>query len=83
MCHILLDNVSMDDVIKVFGSHKIFNDDDLAVMLLAPSEYLKKQVLLECLHRLRLAMWLMICDILESIKSVRYIGIQLRNGMEI
>ena len=67
----------MDNVFKLFYFHKIFTTDDLEVISFTPSEYLKKQILLQYL---KLSMWPMICDLLHNIKSMRHIGSHLRDG---
>ena len=75
LCHILLDKVSIDDVITLFYSHKLFTDDDLKVISFTPSEYLKRQFLLRSLRYLKLTFWLIICDIMDE-----HVGSQLRDG---
>ena len=80
LCHILLDNVPTDDIVKIFSSHKLLTDEDMEVISFAPSEYLKMQFLFQYLQNLKLTMWLMICDILHNTKSMKHIGSQLNDG---
>lgn len=81
LCHILLDKMPMDDIVKYFSSHSLITDDDLLVISFAPSEYLKSQLLLKCLQHLRLSVWLMIRDILHNTKSIKQVISQLMDGM--
>ena len=80
MYHILLDNIPVDDIGKIFNSHNVLTNDDLEVMSYAPSEYLKKQFVLQTLHRLKLCVWIMICDVLENTKFKDSVGNLLRDG---
>ena len=80
MYHILLDNIPVDDIGKIFNSHNVFTNDDLEVMSYAPSEYLKKQFVQQTLHRLKLSVWIMICDVLENTKFMGSVAILLRDG---
>ena len=75
LCHILLDKVSIDDVVTLFCSHKVFTDDDLKVISFTPSEYLKRQFVLRSLQSFKLIFWLKICDIMDE-----RVGSQLRDG---
>ena len=80
MYHILLDNIPVDDIGKIFNSHNVFTNDDLEVISYAPSEYLKKQFVQQTLHRLKLSVWTMICDILENTKFMGSVTNLLRDG---
>ena len=80
MYQILWDNLPVENIIKFFSNHTLFTDDDLDVISFAPSEYLKNQLLLRYLQRLKLSMWSKICDILHNTKSLRHVGSQLMNG---
>ena len=70
----------MDDIVKLFVAHKIFNENDEEVILFAPSEHLKNQYLLECLWHFNLSVWSVICDILVKTTSMTYVGHQLLEG---
>lgn len=80
MCHVLLDNIPVDEIIKLFSSHEVPIKDDLDMLSFAPSEHLKKQLLIGCLRHLKFSTWLMICDILHNIESKRSIFSQQING---
>ena len=80
MYHILLDNIPMDDIGKMFSSRKIFTNDDLEVISFTPSEYLKRQFVLQTLQCLKLSVWIMICDVLDNTKFKSSVGSQLRYG---
>ena len=80
MYHILLENISADHTVKLFITHKILDDDDIAVISFAPSEYLKKEFLFRCLWYLKLSVWPLICDVLHNIKSMRHVSSQLAEG---
>ena len=80
MYHILLDNIPMDDIGKMFSSHNIFTNDDLEVISFTPSEYLKRQFVLQILQCLKLSVWILICDVLENTKFMSSVGSQLRHG---
>ena len=80
LSHILLNNLTLNDVIELFNSQKSLTDDDLEVILFSPSEYLKKQLLFGYALQLRLNVWLKICDVVHSIKSLKHISGQLMNG---
>ena len=80
LCRILLNQLSTDSIVQLFSSHKIFTDDDLAVISFSPSEYLKSQLLLDNLQHFKLIMWIKICDIMCNDKSLEHIGSQLRDG---
>lgn len=78
--YILLDNIPVNDVIKLFNSFKLLTNDDLQVILFCASEYLKKQLLLGYLQRVKLSAWAAICDNLNNTTSTRRVGSQLMNG---
>ena len=80
MCHILLSSVPVDNIVKLFKSHKILTDDDIEVILFASSEYLKKKVLLSLLLYLKVPTWLIICDVLHNAESTRHVGDKLKDG---
>ena len=75
LCGILLDKVSIDNIVTLFHSHKFITDDDLEVISFIPSEYLKRQILLRGLRYYKLVLWLQICDIVDE-----HVGSQLREG---
>ena len=70
----------MDDIGKMFSSHSIFTNNDLEVISFTPSEYLKRQFVLQILQCLKLSVWILICNVLENNKFVSSIGSQLRHG---
>ena len=70
----------MDHICKMFNSRKIFTNDHLEVISFTPSEYLKRQFVLQTLQCLKLSVWLMICDVLENTKFMSRVGSQLRDG---
>ena len=70
----------MDDIGKMFSSRNIFTNDDLEVISFTPSEYLKRQFVLQTLQCLKLSVWSMICDVLENTKFMSRVGSQLRDG---
>ena len=76
----LLDKLSMDDLVKLFIMHKILNEDDEKVILFAPSEYLKNQFLLEYLWHLKLSVWSVISNIFVNTTSMTHVGNQLIEG---
>ena len=80
MCSLLLDKLSMDDLVKLFITHKILNEDDEKVIFFAPSEYLKNQFVFEYLWHLKLSVWSVISDILVNTTSMMYVGNQLIEG---
>ena len=80
MSHILLNNLSLDDVIELFNSQKSLTDDDLEVILFSPSDYLKKQLLLGYALQLKLNVWSKICDVVHNAKTMKHISSQLMNG---
>ena len=70
----------MDDIVNLFYIHKLLTDDDLEVISFVASEYLKNKFLLEFMQNLKLAIWLMICDVLHNTQSMKHIGSQLITG---
>lgn len=81
MCNILLDNIPLFGIVEFFSFHKILSDNDLEVISLAPSEYLKRKFLLVYLQHFKLTVWPMILDLLHrNTRSMRLIGDQLMNG---
>ena len=70
----------MDHICKMFNSRNIFTSDDLEVISFTPSEYLKRQFVLQSLQCLKLSMWIMICDVLDNTKFKSSVGSQLRDG---
>ena len=77
MCSVLLDNLSMDDAVKLFIAHKIFSEADAAVISFAPSEHLKNLFLVGYLWNLKLSAWSVIFDELINTESMRRVGYQL------
>ena len=80
LCHILLSQISTDKIVQIFSSHKLFTDDDLEAISFSPSEYLKSQFMFDHVQRFKIIMWIKICDIMHSDKSLERIGSQLRDG---
>ena len=80
MCHILLSSVPVDNIVELFISHKILTYDDIEVISFAPSEYLKKKVLLSLLLCLKVPTWLIICDMLHNAESTRHVDEKLKDG---
>ena len=70
----------MDDIGKMFNFHNIFSNVDLEVMSFATSEHSKNQFVLQILQCLKLSVWIMICDVLETTKFTSNVGNQLRDG---
>ena len=79
LCHILLTDTVMDDIVKFMSVQKFLTDDDVQVILSAPSEHLKYQSLSESLQKFKLSMWITICDLLYSI-SLKHVSSQLMEG---
>ena len=77
---VLLSDMSMDDIVKLFNDQKFLTDDDAQVIISAPSEYLKCQCLLKSLQDLKLTEWILICDILHN-QSLEHVSGQLMEGM--
>ena len=69
----------MDDIVKMLSMQRFLTDNDAQVILSAPSEHLKFQSLLEGLKKLRLIVWIMICDTLHN-KSLEHVSSQLMEG---
>ena len=80
MCSLLLDKLSMDDLVKLFIMHKILNEDDEKVIFFAPSEHLKNKFVLEYLWHLKLSVWSVIGDILVNTTSMTCVGNRLIEG---
>ena len=81
ICHILFDNKSMDDIISVFHSHKLINNDDADTLQhFDQNEYLQKQFLLKHFQNLKLSDWLAVCNILLKVEIMEQTGHQLING---
>ena len=78
LTYILLDNIPVDNIFKLFISYKLLMEDDLEVISFCASEYLKGQLLLEYTSHFKLSVWPVICDILCDTKLV---GSQLIDGM--
>ena len=76
---VLLSDMSMDDIVKLFNDQKLLTDDDAQVIISAPSEHLKCQCLLKSLQDLKLTEWILICDILHN-KSLEHVSGQLMEG---
>ena len=75
---ILLDNIPVDNIFKLFISYKLLMEDDVDVISFCASEYLKGQLLLNYTSRFKLSVWPVICDILYDTKLV---SSQLVDGM--
>ena len=69
----------MDDTVKLLGVQKFLTDDDVQVILSAPSEHLKYQSLLDSLQKFKLSIWIKISDLLRS-KSLEHVSSQLMEG---
>ena len=80
VCHFLLSNMPVDDVVELFSFHKFLSNDELQVITYAPSEHLKFQILLKCLQDLRLTVWMKACDMLLNTKSWKHVGSELMKG---
>ena len=78
LTHILLDNIPVDNIFKLFISYKLLMEDDLEVISFCASEYLKGQLLLKYISHFKLSVWPVICDILYDTKLV---DSQLIDGM--
>ena len=77
---VLLSDMSMGDIVKLFNDQKFLTDDDAQVIISAPSEHLKCQCLLKSLQDLKLTEWILICDILRS-KSLENVSSHLMEGI--
>ena len=75
-----MDNVPVDEIVKLFRMHQIFISDDVEVISFAPSEYLRNQFLLRYLWNLKLSVWPMICNMLHNAKHMRHVSNQLIKG---
>ena len=80
MCSVVLDNMPMEDIVKLFTIHKIFKDDDVELISFAASEHVKKQLLSKYLGHLKWAVWSMFGNILVNTKSFKHVGNQLMKG---
>ena len=76
---VLLSDMSMDDIVKLFNDQKFLTDDDAQVIISAPSEHLKCQCLLKYLQDFKLTEWILICAILHK-KSLEHVSGQLMEG---
>ena len=82
ICRILLDNMPLEDIVKLFSSYNFFTNDDLEVISFLPSEYLKRQYLVQNWQHLKISdsVWLMISDILQDAKPTSSVGKRLSDG---
>ena len=78
---VLLSDMSMDNIVKLFNDQKFLTDDDAQVIISAPSEHLKCQCLLKSLQDLKLTEWILICDILHK-KSLKHVSSHLMEGIK-
>ena len=67
------------DIVKMLSVQKFITDNHAQMILSAPSEHLKSQSLLESLQRLKLSVWIKMCDLLIT-KSLKHVGSQLMEG---
>ena len=77
---VLLSDMLMDDIVKLFNDQKFLTDDDAQVIISAPSEHLKCQCLLKSLQDLKLTEWILICDILRN-RSLENVSSHLMEGI--
>ena len=80
LCHILLENTPVDDIITVFSSHDLLMGDDLTVVTDAPSDHLKKIFLLKAFQDVSLSVWLTICDVVNKSKILKHISDEVVKG---
>ena len=78
----LLDNMPLEDIVKLFSSCNFFTNDDLEVISFLPSEYLKRQFLVQNWQHLKIphSVWLMISDVLQDAKPTSNVGKHLSDG---
>ena len=77
---VLLSDMSMNDIVKLFNDQKFLTDDDAQVITSAPSEHLKCQCLLKSLQDLKLTEWILMCDILHN-RSLENVSSHLMEGI--
>ena len=67
------------DIVKMLSVHKFISDDDEQMILSAPSKHLKSQSLLKTLQKLKLSVWIKMCDLLNT-ESLKHVSSQLMEG---
>ena len=67
------------DIVKMLSVQKFISDDDEQMILSAPSKHLESQSLLETLQKLKLSVWIKMCDLLNT-KSLKHVSSQLMEG---
>ena len=80
LCHVLLDGVPINDIISLFSHHKLFTDDEITALSLAPSDHLKKIFVSRKFQHSDLTEWSTICTILQNSQQSKYIGDCLASG---
>jgi len=80
LCHVLLDGAPINDIISLFSHHKLFTDDEITALSLAPSNHLKKVFVSRKFQHSDLTEWSTICTILQDSQQSKYIGDCLASG---
>jgi len=80
LCHVLLDGALINDIISLLSDHKLFTDDEIIALKLAPSDHLKKIFLSRKFQQSDLTEWSTICTILRDSQQSKYIGDVLVSG---
>ena len=81
LCHVLLDDAPINDIITLFSHHKLFTDDEITALSLAPSDHLKKMFMSRKFQQSDLSEWSTICIILQSNQLFKHVGDHLTTGM--
>ena len=71
--------MSTVDVFKILSVQKVITDNDAQMILSAPSEHLKSHSLLETFQKLKLSVWIKMCELLNT-KSWKHVSSQLIEG---
>ena len=80
LCNILLENTPVDDIITVFQLHDLLVGDDLTIVTNAPSDYLKKMILLKLFQNVSLPNWSSIYDVVNKSEILQHLSDQLVKG---
>ena len=80
LCHVLLEGTPINDIISLLSHHHLFTDHELTALSVAPSDHLKKVILLRKLQHLDLTEWSTICTILQD-GQLQHISDHLTAGM--
>ena len=67
------------DIVKMLSIQKFITNDDAQMILSAPSKHLESQSLIESLQKLKLSVWIKMCDLLNA-KSLKHVSSQLMKG---